>query len=197
MSAPRTLLQLANAPLAPASIDKACLVLIDIQNEYLAGPIAVAAPETAIGQAMQLLMSARSRGAPVIHVVHRGRPGGLFDRDAPRGQSVEAVAPIDREVLVEKTLPNAFAKTDLQAHIERGGRKELIVAGFMTHMCVSSTVRAALDLGYRCTVAADACGTRDLPDIAGGVLTADVIHRVALAELADRFAIVSSTRELI
>jgi hypothetical protein len=45
-----------------------------------------------------------------------------------------------------------------------------------------------LDLGYRATVAADATATRDLPDGAGGMIAADTVQRVALAELADRFA---------
>jgi hypothetical protein len=53
----------------------------------------------------------------------------------------------------------------------------------MTHMCVSSTARAALD--------ADSCGTRDLPDGAGGIIDADTLHKTALAELADRFAIIA------
>jgi len=55
---------------------------------------------------------------------------------------------------------------------------------------VSSTVRAALDLGYRCTVVANAAATRDLPDGHGGVVDANSLHRMELAALADRFAIV-------
>ena len=42
------------------------------------------------------------------------------------------------------------------------GVKKLVLAGFMTHMCVSSTARAALDLGFQTTVPADASATRDL-----------------------------------
>jgi nicotinamidase-related amidase len=89
---------------------------------------------------------------------------------------------------VVKSLPNAFAKTDLDARLKATGRIDLIVAGFMTHMCVSATTRAALDLGYRATVVAEATATRDLPDGTGGVLEAALVKRVALAELADRFA---------
>ncbi len=73
---------------------------------------------------------------------------------------------------------------------EEARRKHLVVAGFMTHMCASSTVRAALDLGYRCTVVAGACTTRDLPDGCGGVVAAAEVHRAELAALADRFATV-------
>jgi nicotinamidase-related amidase len=60
----------------------------------------------------------------------------------------------------------------------------------MTHMCVSSTARAALDLGYGCTVVGNACATRDLPDGHGGVVSAAELHRVELAALRDRFAVV-------
>ena len=37
---------------------------------------------------------------------------------------------------------------------------------------------------------ADATATRDLPDPLGGMIPASVVHRTALSELADRFAVV-------
>ena len=57
-------------------------------------------------------------------------------------------------------------------------------------MCVSSSVRAALDLGYRATLVAGAAGTRDLPLPGGGVIDAKSLHNASLAALADRFAII-------
>ncbi len=90
-----------------------------------------------------------------------------------------------------KHLPNSFAGTDLAAKLTALGRKELIVAGFQTHMCISATVRSALDHGYRVTLVANACATRDLPDPLGGApLRAAELHRVTLAALHDRFATV-------
>ncbi|HUN49452.1 MAG TPA: cysteine hydrolase family protein, partial [Stellaceae bacterium] len=179
------------ADLAPAKLRDDCLVLIDLQNEYIAGPIAVPNAAAAVGEAARLLAAARERSTPVIHVAHKGRAGGLFDREAERGQIVAALAPLGGEAVVEKGLPNAFAGTDLQARLAALGRKELILAGFMTHMCVSSTARAALDLGYRVTIDAAACGTRDLPDGRGGVIPAATLNDVALVELSDRFAIIA------
>jgi nicotinamidase-related amidase len=191
MTTAKTLLQLAGADLAPAKVTDACLILIDLQNEYLNGPIAVTDADTAIANASRLLTTAQSSGAPVIHVAHKGRPGGLFDRSAERGQIVPALAPLPAEPIVEKKLPNAFAGTDLQARLDAIGRKNLVLAGFMTHMCVSSTARAGLDLGYRLTIPADSCATRDLPDGRGGVVPARTIHNVALVELSDRFAVIA------
>jgi nicotinamidase-related amidase len=195
MTEAKTLLQLAGADLAPAKIRDACLVLIDIQNEYRNGPIAVVGADAAIANAARLLRAAREGGAPIIHVAHRGRPGGMFDRAAERGQIVAPLAPLTGEAVVEKGLPNAFAGTDLQARLDATGRKNIVLVGFMTHMCVSSTARAALDLGFRATIDASACGTRDLPDGRGGAIAAAMIHEVALVELSDRFAIVARNSE--
>src|SRR5215470_14351816 len=50
-------------------------------------------------------------------------------------------------------------------------------------MCISSPARAAVEHGYRTTVAADACAARDLPDGRGGVVPASTVHQVALVEL--------------
>ena len=191
MSEPKTLLQLAGADLEPAQVDSACLILIDMQNEYLDGPIAGANADAAIAQAKGLLAGARAAGSPVIHVAHKGRAGSLFDRDAKRGQIVDELAPIAGENIVEKGLPNAFAGTPLQDQISACERNDLIICGFMTHMCVSSTARAALDLGYRVTIDADSCATRDLPDGRGGVIEAATLHDVALVELSDRFAVIA------
>lgn len=191
MTTAKTLLQLAGVDLTPARLREACLVLIDLQNEYLAGPIAVTNADAAIAVAARLLARARAEGTPLFHVAHKGRPGGLFDRGAERGAIVSALTPLAGEPVVEKTLPNAFAGTDLEARLAATGRKEVILVGFMTHMCVSSTARAALDLGFRVTVAANGCATRDLPDGTGGTIAARTIHEVALAELSDRFAIIA------
>ena len=101
----------------------------------------------------------------------------------------------DSALVIIKPLPNSFARTPLDETLKKLGRRNLIVAGFMTHMCVSATVRSALDHGYRCTVVAAACATRDLPDGHGGVVPAEVVHRASLAALADRFATVIDTSD--
>jgi len=190
MTAAKTLLELAGADLAPAKLSEASLVLIDLQNEYLSGPIALPDAAHAVGNAARLLAAARAAGAPVFHIAHKGKAGSLFDREAPRGQIVSALTPQPGEAVIEKALPNSFAGTDLQARLVATGRKNIIIAGLMTHMCVSSTARAALDLGFRITIDAGSCATRALPDGVGGEIAADVVHAVALAELSDRFAII-------
>ena len=191
MTIPKTLLQLAGADLSLPRLGNACLVLIDLQNEYRVGPLALPGAEAAIASAARLLARARESGAAVFHIAHKGKPGGLFDRAAERGAIADRVAPLGTEPVIEKALPNAFAGTDLQERLKATGRHNVVLAGMMTHMCVSSTARAALDLGFRVTIDAESCATRDLPDGRGGMIAATAVHDVALAELADRFAIIA------
>jgi nicotinamidase-related amidase len=191
---PKTLLDFAGVTLPTARFEDAVLLVIDHQQEYSAGKLPLDGIESAIRAIARLQTAARVAGAPVVHVAQNGRPGSaLFDPDGPMSRFIERVAPTVNEATVIKSLPNAFAKTDLDARLRLTGRGDLIVVGFMTHMCVSATTRAALDLGYRTTVVADATATRDLPDGDGGVIDAVTVKRVALAELADRFAKVVSS----
>jgi nicotinamidase-related amidase len=186
-----SLLDIVKAPQHASPFPAAALILIDAQEEYRRGRLKLAGIGPAIAEAAQLLDLARHVGLPVFHIVQHGKPGSpIFDPEGPMVEILEALRPEPGEPVVVKSLPNAFAKTDLHERIAATGRRELIIAGFMTHMCISATARAALDLGYRSTVIANATATRDLPDPLGGAVAAEVVQRAALAMLADRFAIV-------
>ncbi|CAJ93584.1 Nicotinamidase-related amidase [Cupriavidus necator] len=192
MTTPTTLLDLAGASRTPSAWEAAVLILIDHQREYVDGRLPLAGMPAAVAACAQLLALARRHGTPVIHVAHHGRPGSMaFDPTGPYAAFIEGVGPQAGEITVTKGLPNSFAGTTLADELARLGRKELIVAGFQTHMCVSATVRSALDHGYRSTVVAAACATRDLPDPLGGpAVPAADLHRSTLAALNDRFATV-------
>lgn len=186
---PATLLDMAKVKAVPARLSEATLIIIDAQNEYRHGPLTLDRMEPAIKTLAALLERARAAHAPVIHIAQIGDPGDMFDRAGERGQIITEVTPQTGETVIEKPLPNSFARTNLQQRLTEIGRKDLIIAGFMTHMCVSSTVRAGFDLDYRITVASDATATRSLPAAPGGTdLPAAHIQSAALAAMADYFA---------
>jgi nicotinamidase-related amidase len=189
MSDPKTLFQLLGRGYAPATPGKATLLVIDAQEEYRSGALRLPDVEPAITEIATLLQSTRSLGAPVVHVRHLGIPGGLLDPQGPRGRFIEGLEPQAGEALVEKRLPNAFAGTELHEHLQRLGHLDLIICGFMTHSSVSTTVRAAKDYGYRCTLVDAACATRDLP-YQSDLIPARDLHRMTLAALADNYAMV-------
>jgi nicotinamidase-related amidase len=182
-----------------ARFDQAVVVVIDMQREYLDGAVPLPDLERTAEAASRLLALARERRTPVIHVLNEGPAAGkLFNREGPYYPELPQVAAQPGEAVVVKGLPNAFAGTELHALIQKTGRNQLILAGCTTHVCVSATARAALDLGYQTTVVADATTSRDLGDGAGGVIAAETVKRVALAELRDAFAaIVNSADELL
>jgi nicotinamidase-related amidase len=194
MTLPKTLRDHAGIAWPAANLDDAVLLLIDAQREYTEGKLRLDGIDRAVAAIVRLLERARRAGTPVVHVAQNGRPGSaLFDPEGPMSRFIPDIAPGGGETTVIKSLPNAFAKTELDAKLKSTGRGNLIVAGFMTHMCISATTRASVDLGYRTTVVAGGTATRDLPDGTGGVIDAATVQRVALAELSDRSATVVQT----
>jgi nicotinamidase-related amidase len=193
---PQTLFEMAGVHPTPGRLSDSVLVIIDAQREYRDGSLPLTGIEAALTEDAKLLARARAAGTPVVHIVHRGG-GNLFNPQGAFFEVLPPLAPKDGETVVEKRLPNAFAGTDLEQVLAASHRKHLIVVGFMTHMCVSATVRAALDHGYATTVVASATATRDLPDGKGGKVAAAEIQRASLAELADRFADVVASQDVI
>lgn len=188
---PRTLAQIVGAPAHPSPLERAALVVIDAQQEYVDGALPLAGIGPAVAEIGRLLALARRRAVPVIHVLHHGKAGGpLFDPATRFAAPITGLEPAPGEAVVVKGQPNAFAATDLDWRLRALGRIELILVGFATHMCVDSTARAALDLGWRSTVVASACATRNLPDPLGGEVAAARLHQATLTALADRFAVV-------
>ena len=174
------------------------VVTIDAQEEYRSGTLALPGIAAAIAEGVKVLDLARAENIPIIHVVHKGAPQGrTFAYGSPYFNLVTEFSLHINEPIVEKTLPNSFAGTNLLEMIRATGRTHLILLGFMTHMCVSTTARAALDYGLFSTIVGDACATRDLVSSCGYVHSAQVIHEVALTELADRFAFVVPNAEAL
>ncbi|NET34212.1 MAG: cysteine hydrolase [Cyanothece sp. SIO1E1] len=176
-------------------LSDAALIMIDAQNTYTTGVLKLHGIEPAMIAARQVLEKARESGAPVIHIMHDAGPGTPFDVTAEIGQIAPAVAPIEGEITIVKTYPNSFVETDLHDRLKAMGIENLIFAGFMTHMCINSTVRAAFDLGYRNTVVGSATATRPLALPERGVIDAESLHQGSLAALADIFATVVPTAD--
>jgi nicotinamidase-related amidase len=185
-----TLRALSEMPLVPAGLGASTLVLIDCQNTYTQGVMELEGVQAALDEAATLLDRARTAGIPIIHVQHSDGPGSLYDVDGESGAIVARVAPRDGEPVVVKQYPNSFVETDLDERLKAVGASNLVVAGFMTHMCVNSTARAAFNYGYAPTVVASATATRALPGVTGETVPATVIQAASLAGIADLFAVV-------
>jgi len=185
-----TLRDLLQLPEHPAALHDSALVMIDCQNTYREGVMRLDGVEEALRAAARLLARARTAGIPIFHIMHDGGAGSPYDVHAEIGQISREVAPLPGEPVIVKSFPNAFVQTDLDEQLRQVSRRDLVLTGFMTHMCVNSTARGAFNLGYRPTVVADATATRSLPGPTGVPVPSDTLSAAALAAIADLFGLV-------
>lgn len=164
------------------------LLLIDVQRAFddpRWGPRNNPGAEARIAA---LLKAFRAAGKPVIHVRHDSvEPGSTLRPGTPGNAFKPEAEPLLGEPVFGKSVNSAFIGTGLEAHLRERGIDALVVAGFITNHCVSTTARMAGNLGFRTTVVADACATFDFKDEAG-VIPAETMHRIGLAELRGEFA---------
>jgi nicotinamidase-related amidase len=189
MPEPTTLRALSGLPLTPARLADSTLIMIDCQNTYADGVMALDGVAEALDEAAVLLQRARSAGIPIIHIQHDDGEGSLYDIRAAIGQIADQVAPEGDEPVIVKNFPNSFVQTELDEQLKASSAHNLLLAGFMTHMCVNSTARAAFNLGYAPTVVASTTATRALPGPAG-IVPAPALQAASLASIADLFGIV-------
>lgn len=177
----------------PSPLRDATLIMIDCQNTYRHGVMRLEGVEAALKDAARLLTRARGVGIPVVHIMHDAGEGSPYDVRAEIGQISGEVAPAAGEPVIVKNYPNSFVGTELDALLREAPGRDLILAGFMTHMCVSSTARGAFNLGYRPVVVASATATRELPGDDGAPVLARTVQAASLAEIGDLFAVVVRT----
>tara|TARA_Y100001949_G_scaffold173408_1_gene178933 strand:- start:2759 stop:3403 length:645 start_codon:yes stop_codon:yes gene_type:complete len=99
---------------------------------------------------------AEASGAPI------GTPGPmgrLMVRGEYGNDLIDELQPVTGEPVIDKPGYSAFAHTDLELLLRNRGIGQLILTGVTTEVCVSSTLRHAVDLGFSCLTVADACGS--------------------------------------
>lgn len=190
VTASKTLRDITGMGYHPASLKDSALILIDIQNTYRNGLMQLTNVEPAILEAQKLLKKARELNVPIIHIQHDAGVGSPYDVSADVGAISPEVAPIAGEKIIIKNYPNSFVQTSLDAELKALGINNIVLAGFMTHMCVNSTAHGAFNLGYAVTIIASATATRPLLGANNKVLSADEVQQGALASTRDLYAII-------
>jgi biuret amidohydrolase len=110
---------------------------------------------------------ARSRNAGA-EIGSAGPLGRLLVRGEAGHDFIDELRPLAGEIVIDKPGYSAFAHTDLDHRLRVRGIDTLLLSGITTEVCVSSTLRDAIDRGYRCITIGDACasGFPDLHDAA-------------------------------
>jgi len=90
----------------------------------------------------------RNRGAPTLRIGDEGPMGRILVMGEPGNQIIDALAPIDGEIVIDKPGKGAFYATGLHEMLQSRGITHLLFAGVTTEVCVQTTMREANDRGY-------------------------------------------------
>ena len=168
---------------------KEALLIIDVQNDYFSGGAnELVRPYEAEKRIQELIADSRANGRPIIYIMHFNPPDDSFFLEGTKGAEIsERIRPEKEDKIIVKHYPNSFLETDLDAYLRNLQIDTLVICGMMTHMCVDTTVRAAMDYGYQVKLVADACATMDLK-LNGETIPAETVHKVFIAALDGVFA---------
>ena len=146
----------------------------------------------------RLLAHWRQEGEPVIHVFHSSlEAGSLLRAGLPGHAFLPEAQPLANELCLEKLVNSAFIGTRLTEHLEAKGITNLVMAGFTTDHCVSTSVRMGANLGFNVTLVSDATATYAKVGEDGKQYSADIVHNVSLASLQGEFCHLRRTLELL
>ena len=137
------------------------IVVIDLQLGMMDG--AAIPPfhdhEGVIARTKAVLAWARADGLPVIFVQHNGEAADLLAPGKPGWAIHPAIAPLAGEPVLNKTVGDAFAETDLAARLQALGTRQVVLLGAQTDECVNATFHGAAARGLDITVVGDTHST--------------------------------------
>lgn len=97
----------------------------------------------------------RNRGNPTLCIGDEGPMGRILVAGEPGNQIVEALAPVEGEVVIDKPGKGAFYATGLHELLQARGITHLLFGGVTTEVCVQTSMREANDRGYDCLLLED------------------------------------------
>ena len=175
------------------------LLIVDIQNDYFpGGRMELLNPEAAASNANQIAAAFRAKGLPVIYMQHISLQEGaeFFLPDTDGIEIHSSVKPEESDTVFVKHYPNSFRETELADYLKANNINHLTITGMMTHICIDTTTRAAVDGGLTVELVEDACATRDLT-FDGKTTKAEQVHTAYLAAINYAFCPVLSTEEFL
>lgn len=173
------------------------LLMLEIQNDYFPnGRVPLEKSLDACAKAEIALRAYREKKLPIIHAQHIStQPDATYFLPCTKGADFHtSVHPLRDEAIIKKHYQNSFKDTSLLNHLIKNQINHLVICGMMTHGAIDATVRAAHDLGFRCTVLQDACAARQL-EYNHSIIPAQQVHHAFLAALHNSYATVMSTEE--
>lgn len=177
----------------------AALLIVDLQKAIDDPVWAALGPRNNPGAevaAERLLAAWRAAEWPIIHVRHDSTEPQSTYRPGQPGHSFKLI-PRSGEMVVAKHAHSAFVDTGLAERLREAGSGHLVICGVITNNSVEATVRHAADLGFRVTLAEDACFTFARRDYAGRLHSAQEVHAMSLANLVGEYAEIGVVSDIL
>ena len=176
----------------------AALLVIDVQQGFSDPSWGVRNNPEAEANIRNLVAAWRKTGRPVVHVHHdSSSSNGSFVPGTTGNAPKAEAAPLAGEPVYHKTVNSGFIGTTLEQDLRTSGIDTLVIVGFTTQHCVSTTTRMAGNLGFHTYVVADATATFDQTGVDGRRRPASEVHVAALSDLSGEFATVIDTDTLL
>jgi nicotinamidase-related amidase len=166
------------------------LLVVDAQNEFSAHGLRPVPNHTeALHAIRSRVAAARQEGRPIAWVRHHNRPeeSRAFVPESWGAAFSPGLGPLterDAEVEFVKDVFGAFTGTAVGSWLEARRSDEVLIVGFFTHMCVSTTAREALMRGLHVAVDPDATGAFPIRHELLGEQSAEDVRRTALLHLS-------------
>ena len=141
------------------NIEDSIVMIIDVQEKLLNAVFNKASLEK---KATTIANTAKILGIPVI--VTEQYPKGL-------GATVESLkeALPENAQYFEKTAFSALENKEVIEALKNSGKKQVVIFGIETHICVSQTTNALIQEGFEVSVIRDACGSRSELEYSAGL----------------------------
>jgi len=167
------------------------LVLVDLQQEYIASPRVLALEETksALANCRAALAHARAMGLPVAFVRWIDRTP-IFNKASRFSRWIEGFEPHGVDMIFERNRPSCYASADF-AEVIGGGGGSFVLAGFAGEAACLATAIDGFHRGHDITFLADGSASHALDDIA-----AKDVHRV-VSTVAGLYGEVLTTKSWI
>lgn len=179
-------------------MEKIALLIIDMQQCMSKTAISERNNPEAEAQIQSLLSAWRQAQWPIIHVRHMSREATSAFRPGQAGAAFQVeFEPLAQEQVFEKNRPDAFSNTGLERWLHVRGLSQLVIVGVSTNNSVEATARSAGNLGFKTWVVADACFTFPKADYNGVLRSAEEVHAMSLANLADDYAEIIGTAAVL
>jgi nicotinamidase-related amidase len=167
------------------------LMVVDVQNEFSADGLRAVPNHGAVLDRIHVhIAHARKEGWAIAWVRHYNKPHesrafvpGTWGAEFSPGIGPEKG--FGPEGIFEKDVFGAFTDTGLAEWLTSKGVSEVLLVGFYTHMCLSTSAREALTRGFEVDVDPDATGACDIEHPLLGRQTADEVRRCALLHLTN------------